>query len=432
MCRSDSYKYVEDAVIFFIFNKVDCMRETDLINICKEFYEINEIEEAKNLIFEIYGKIEEKISRKGANKSTSDLQDIIKLVRITTPPENIKFCVTTCTRLPPVSLDHIDAGSLLKQVCDLRLQILKLSHLPAQINLLKKELEELKLRENTPNIRDNLLTPASGIANTPRVKDIVNKIDTLAVIGSEKNAKCDLINKIVDESKVQKDNSIYPNIDNLRTEILETEVNSIDPNTCKIKFDDDDISITSDVSDQVSTDFKNDVKKYSNNYHQDYMFKTRVIQNRRNSNNSYKHSMKKHLTKTTVNDSSWRRRLSNSSKSQNWRNNHSSHSKKHQHHQSGLRTVPSYNLRAAISRQSTTRDWSIFISRIDPRETVDTVRNHMLSVFGRESNIEVFKIRSKYNNYSSYKAYLSNIDVQINVLDSFNWPHGILVKNFTF
>ena len=187
MCRSDSYKYVEDAVIFFIFNKVDCMRETDLINICKEFYEINEIEEAKNLIFEIYGKIEEKISRKGANKSTSDLQDIIKLVRITTPPENIKFCVTTCTRLPPVSLDHIDAGSLLKQVCDLRLQILKLSHLPAQINLLKKELEELKLRENTPNIRDNLLTPASGIANTPRVKDIVNKIDTLAVLKKMQN-----------------------------------------------------------------------------------------------------------------------------------------------------------------------------------------------------------------------------------------------------
>ena len=118
------------------------MRETDIINICKNFYDSNEIENSKGLIFQIYGKEEEIINRKGTNKITSDIQDIIKLVRSNLPPENIKLCITACTRLPPVTLDHIDDVTLVKQVVDLRLEIFKCSTLSEQIDNLKSDFND--------------------------------------------------------------------------------------------------------------------------------------------------------------------------------------------------------------------------------------------------------------------------------------------------
>ena len=45
--------YVDDPLAFFIYNKVDCMRDCDIIQICKDFYEETEVIESKNLIFEI-------------------------------------------------------------------------------------------------------------------------------------------------------------------------------------------------------------------------------------------------------------------------------------------------------------------------------------------------------------------------------------------
>ena len=118
------------------------MRETDIINICKNFYDSSEIENSKGLIFQIYGKEEEIINRKGTNKISSDIQEIIKLVRSNLPPENIQFCITACTRLLPVTLDHIDAAALVKQVVDLRLEIIKCSFFSEQIDNLKSDFND--------------------------------------------------------------------------------------------------------------------------------------------------------------------------------------------------------------------------------------------------------------------------------------------------
>ena len=83
MNGENDLKYIDNSLSLFIFNKVDSLRETDLINLCKSFYDLNEIKTAKDIIYVSYNKMDKKITRKGINKLTLYLQDIVKLIRTT-------------------------------------------------------------------------------------------------------------------------------------------------------------------------------------------------------------------------------------------------------------------------------------------------------------------------------------------------------------
>ena len=130
----NEYKFFDNALVFFVYNKVNCMRELD---ICKTYYDVNEIEVAKKLIFEVYDKTNECMLRKGANKTINDLQDIVKLIRTNSPLGNTKFCVTSYNRLP-----HVDAASLVKQVTELLLEFLKLSSIQEEVSQLKLDISK--------------------------------------------------------------------------------------------------------------------------------------------------------------------------------------------------------------------------------------------------------------------------------------------------
>ena len=54
MANENSISYIDNPIAFFIYNKVDCMRETDLIPICKNLYDDSEESSAKDLIFKSY------------------------------------------------------------------------------------------------------------------------------------------------------------------------------------------------------------------------------------------------------------------------------------------------------------------------------------------------------------------------------------------
>ena len=68
MDGENNLKYIENAVLFCIFNKVDSLNKIHLINLYKSFYNLNEIEKAKQIINNLYNKVDEKITRKGLNK----------------------------------------------------------------------------------------------------------------------------------------------------------------------------------------------------------------------------------------------------------------------------------------------------------------------------------------------------------------------------
>ena len=138
MSKEESMTYIDNSLIFFIFNKINTLNECDIVSICRKYYNDDEISSSKKLINEIYDKIDENINRKGINKFNSELQDIIKIIKLNDKPTNIKFCITNCNRLPPVGFDNIDITALIDHLSDLRFGVIKPSRLANQVTELKK------------------------------------------------------------------------------------------------------------------------------------------------------------------------------------------------------------------------------------------------------------------------------------------------------
>lgn len=47
--------FINNGLLFFIFNKIDCMNQEDLLSLCMDFYSEEEASEAVLLAFEKYG-----------------------------------------------------------------------------------------------------------------------------------------------------------------------------------------------------------------------------------------------------------------------------------------------------------------------------------------------------------------------------------------
>ena len=118
-------KYIDNSILFFIYDKVDCMRDGDISMICKDFYTEDEIVDAKKIVFKVYSCEEDCVMRRGASKITQDIGDI-KIVRTRPSLNDVKFCVTSTRHLPPVALDHNDVSAMLKQMMDLRTEVIKM------------------------------------------------------------------------------------------------------------------------------------------------------------------------------------------------------------------------------------------------------------------------------------------------------------------
>ena len=437
--------YIENALLFFIFNKVDSMRETDLITICKDFYDNDEIDDAKSIVFQVYNKTDDKINRKGNNKTNSDIQDIIRIIRLNTPPDKVKFCVTTCTRLPPVGIDHIDAAALCKQVYELRYEFLKLSSLTNELSELKQEINCLK----QVNKQDQDKVSRNSLLKSPNVREIVENLDSQLKLTNDhsdnvtakSNANVDVVseplnlisseaaedvlninknfnsysndshsNTIANET-VESENykKIYPNIENLQSDCLDTEIND---KNCNRNLD----ANSSIVSDEYLQDFKRFIRSY------------RTVSPANDNKRKSRHRKYNHRI---INNSYWTRRSSGNSNYNNWRTNKPSNhivSSNFQRKTNSFYPVQKHRLKAATGREN--KNWDLFITRIDPNETEDSVYDHLLSIVGNNCELEVNRLKSRYNSYSSFRATVNNIDKRINLLDSSYWPKGILIKHF--
>ena len=45
------HEYIDNGLLFFLFNKVDCMNQEDLLCVCSDFYSDEEIELAVTILF---------------------------------------------------------------------------------------------------------------------------------------------------------------------------------------------------------------------------------------------------------------------------------------------------------------------------------------------------------------------------------------------
>ena len=89
-------------VMFFLHDKVDVMKNSDIPSIAVSFCGEEEIKSA------------DLVDRRGSDASKNNITDMLpKFATAAHLPS--KFCVTNSRRLPPVSLDHVDVAALLKR-----------------------------------------------------------------------------------------------------------------------------------------------------------------------------------------------------------------------------------------------------------------------------------------------------------------------------
>lgn len=130
---------VINEVLSFIQNKLEVMDNESITRICVTSFSVDDIEEAKSLLFDSV-KAKRRVCRKSDNKKQKDVADIITLFKDTDPESIPIFVAKDLHKLPPITFDHVDVTRLLKDILILRSEVneIKNSYITA------KELEDLK------------------------------------------------------------------------------------------------------------------------------------------------------------------------------------------------------------------------------------------------------------------------------------------------
>ncbi|VVC93715.1 unnamed protein product [Leptidea sinapis] len=95
---------------------MDVMDKDSVVRLCNSAFTGDDIEAAKNLLFDSITSAKRKIVRRRDGKSQRDLNDIISLFKGTDPEEMPVFVARELQKLPAITFDHIDVTRLLKDL----------------------------------------------------------------------------------------------------------------------------------------------------------------------------------------------------------------------------------------------------------------------------------------------------------------------------
>lgn len=140
-----------NEVLSYMQNKADIMDEESLVRICSSAFSVEEIDQAKSLLFGCVNK--PKTTRKGQGKMSRDLNDIITLIKATDPEELPLFVSRELHKLPPTTFDHVDVTRLLRDIIAVQKELRMIQEKYAsevqyatvsEVEQLKFEIETLK------------------------------------------------------------------------------------------------------------------------------------------------------------------------------------------------------------------------------------------------------------------------------------------------
>ncbi|XP_041973938.1 probable cytochrome P450 6v1 [Aricia agestis] len=138
---------VANELLAFIQHAIDTMDEVSIMQICKSSFTSEEIFQGKQLLYETLGQSANMPSRRKDGTERS-VQDIISLLKQTDPDEVLAFVAKQLHKLPPVTLDHVDVVSLLKDIRFLKEELAgvrgRLQASESIISDLRSELSQLK------------------------------------------------------------------------------------------------------------------------------------------------------------------------------------------------------------------------------------------------------------------------------------------------
>lgn len=122
--------------------------EVRILQICTSNFEEKEISRAKVLLYKTLGKTDRMPTRRRTEKGKKSLKDIIALLKKTDPDDLPSFVAKQLHRLPPITFNHVNITSILKDITALKSSlsdvIFRLEASEATINDLRAEVASLR------------------------------------------------------------------------------------------------------------------------------------------------------------------------------------------------------------------------------------------------------------------------------------------------
>ncbi|KAF9800956.1 hypothetical protein SFRURICE_014129 [Spodoptera frugiperda] len=164
-----SEQLVANELLAFLQQKLDVMDEVSAVQICASNFSEPDVAASKQLLFRLLNKSDQMVSRRrdGTKKS---IQDIITLLKETDPDDVPTFVAKDLNKLPPVTFDHVDVTSLLKDIVFLFFCFffLKASLADVQRKLDASQVAVADLRSELNELRKSATvtgSPATGASN---------------------------------------------------------------------------------------------------------------------------------------------------------------------------------------------------------------------------------------------------------------------------
>ncbi|XP_070547424.1 uncharacterized protein [Ptychodera flava] len=125
---NQTHDIVINELLCFLVCKMDIMPMEPLLKVCADFYDDNDVESAKKLLFDLSTAFlcatdTRYIRRQGQHKKQNNLQDIYNLLQQLDEEEMPNFVAKNLSKLPPVDITHIDVTGLLREIRELRNEV---------------------------------------------------------------------------------------------------------------------------------------------------------------------------------------------------------------------------------------------------------------------------------------------------------------------
>lgn len=119
-------KLVINEVLCFLQNWSNHRTHDTIVKLSCSFFTVDEITHAKEVLFNCVSTTRRKISRKGADKSKLDIQDMLVIFLELAVPHSIIFVAQNLSRIPPRDRDNFDFVHATKELDDLKHIVMQL------------------------------------------------------------------------------------------------------------------------------------------------------------------------------------------------------------------------------------------------------------------------------------------------------------------
>ena len=113
----------DNPLLCYLVHKMDIINQELLVKVASEFYTDLEAETAKELLFRTVSTGVRNIKRKGSEKCTQNIIDMLGILHKTKEEDIPMFGVFDLTRLPPLDLNFIDVTTLSQDIKQIRSEI---------------------------------------------------------------------------------------------------------------------------------------------------------------------------------------------------------------------------------------------------------------------------------------------------------------------